>query len=636
MRTSPKQSSRRRRAASQRGAALILTVIVIMVLTTLGMAMVAFTSTEERTATTYRDSLQARALAEAGVRVVQEMFRSPGDTNLVPVYSATATADDTDPIVPPNYHYWGATETEKNTQLEEIGIWRKDRSGAIPAKYSGNVNRFFYPPFRDSWAQTFGGTYSATAASDVYDLKFNCTNPTTGVLITNSATQCWLDTKINALLLGSSDWSLRAGKITDISFYAPPAAANASYGITTVRVTAEKYDGANNTGTLLARETIVALIGDRNPEPAILGNGNLVFAPNGDGCGDGCEQIHANGNATVGDITGGQPPMVTATGSVTIGSGSSQANAGSIIAPEINPWDNAYKPTNATDLTKFYLAAARRLPVEWRDGNPATIPAVARTCGFASLCQDYGLEYPAGSTSPNPARTATDVPYLYRWDSSIGSGEWVECDADGNTTLTCDGLTLDVTRAADIPIATTTDNAAIPFNKNRVPQTEFRLDEKLEGATLLVDGRFRKSTANPQQPTMTIIAIGSIVMTSNTEWVPASTSQRNMWISGRDIYVSADCCAPSNTCSTNLANDPAQGIIAAHEQIEQNGANTNLAGVIIAENRVNHDLTVDNSGTNLALNVPHNGGHSRRCDVPFWPWVRPTKPEIFSLATASD
>ena len=49
----------------QRGAALILTVIIIMVLTTLGLSMVAFSTTEERTAASYRDGLQARSTAEA-------------------------------------------------------------------------------------------------------------------------------------------------------------------------------------------------------------------------------------------------------------------------------------------------------------------------------------------------------------------------------------------------------------------------------------------------------------------------------------------------------------------------------------------------------------------------------------------
>ena len=44
------------RNPNERGAALIITVVVIMVLTTLALAMTAFTGTEERTAVTYRDS----------------------------------------------------------------------------------------------------------------------------------------------------------------------------------------------------------------------------------------------------------------------------------------------------------------------------------------------------------------------------------------------------------------------------------------------------------------------------------------------------------------------------------------------------------------------------------------------------
>jgi len=209
-----------RKRSGQRGAALILTVIVIMVLTTLGMAMVAFTTTEERTATTYRDSLQTRALAEAGVRVVQEMFRTPQDSNLVPVYSSTAIADDT--ANPKTYHYWGADAGNvKDTQLNEIGIWRLDRAAANPARYSGNNNRFFYPPFTNTWAQTFGGSYNPGA--DNYDLKFSCRNPATGNLIANSETECWLNSKINALLVADTDYNLHPGRITDISFYAPPS-----------------------------------------------------------------------------------------------------------------------------------------------------------------------------------------------------------------------------------------------------------------------------------------------------------------------------------------------------------------------------------------------------------------------------
>jgi hypothetical protein len=134
---------------------------------------------------------------------------------------------------------------------------------------------------------------------------------------------------------------------------------------------------------------------------------------------------------------------------------------------------------------------------------------------------------------------------------------------------------------------------------------------------------------------MTVIAAGSIRFHADSTWAPAM-SNGVMWITGRDLYTHSDCCAPSNTCATNLAHDPAQAIIAAHEQIQQVAANTNFAGILIAENRVNHDLTVDNSLTNLALNVPNNGSHSRRCNIPPWLWVRPTKPEIFSLTTATN
>ena len=108
----------RGRRLHERGAALILTVVVIMVLTTLALAMATFTVTEERTAVTYRDSLQTRMLAEAGVRVVQEMFRSPNDRNLVPLFGAGQVADGG------GWDYWGASENEIDEQLNEIGIWR--------------------------------------------------------------------------------------------------------------------------------------------------------------------------------------------------------------------------------------------------------------------------------------------------------------------------------------------------------------------------------------------------------------------------------------------------------------------------------------------------------------------------------
>jgi len=625
---------RRTSKKKQRGAALILTVIVIMVLTTLGMAMVAFTTTEERTATTYRDSLQTRALAEAGVRVVQEMFRTPTDSNLVPVFSAVATADDT--ASPKTYHFWGSTETIINTQLNEAGIWRKDRTGATPAKYSGSAYRFFFPPFRNSWAQTFGGTYSPTAASDIYDLRFNChaNGGTSTTLITNSATNCFLDTNINSMLTSnasSDDWNLRPGKITDISFYGPPAVNSTAYGITTVRVTAEKYDDQNN---LLARETVVALIGDRNPEPSVLGNGDIRFITQaGQMCGDGCENIHANGDADVGTISGGLPPMVTATGDVNIVGGSSQSGAKTVVSPEINPWDDAYKPTNATDLDRFYLVTSGPLPAVWTSGGAGDNPASRACAGGFSTCQDYGLEYPAGSTVPNTKRLSTDVPHIYKWNPITSDWDDSSCASKFGNNLVCNGVDLLVTPADDTEnLAWTDDTASIPYNPTRLPMILFDLNaDPPNGVTLLVDGKFQKTGSGGWNPQMTVISVGTLTESANTDWWPASTTQRAMWISGRDIDLSANCCTGSNVCATNLANNAAQGIIASHEQIAAT-AQTALAGIIIAESRVNHDPTIGNT---YALDV-RQGDHDYSCGVPSWPWVRPTIPEIFSLTTANN
>jgi hypothetical protein len=119
---------------------------------------------------------------------------------------------------------------------------------------------------------------------------------------------------------------------------------------------------------------------------------------------------------------------------------------------------------------------------------------------------------------------------------------------------------------------------------------------------------------------------------AQTLWFPASASQRVMWISGRDLDISANCCAPSNTCTTNLANNSAQGIIAVHEQMRAS-AQTALAGILIAENKVDRDTVV--TGTTLAIDV-QQGDHDYVCGVPSWPWIRPTKPEIFSMTTATD
>lgn len=626
-----------RRARRERGAALILTVIVVMVLTTLGIAMVTFTTTEERTAATFRDSAQVKAVAEGGARLVQEMFRSYRDRTLIPLYSSTATADDTN--TPTAWDYWGANEAAVETQLNQIGIWRKARAGASPARYTGASGNLFQPPFGSSWANVFGGTYSATAASDTYDLKFNCRNPSTGALITDWETTCWLHTQLNAFIdNSSSDWNLQTGRITDISFYGPPSVVvdgeNEAYGITTVRITAEKRDSWPD-GNLLARETVVMVIGDSGPRPSIMGNGDIVLGTNGnrDYCGDGCEQIHANGDVSMStNVTGGEDPMVTSTGTISGGPAGGEAGSDEVTAPEINPWDITYKPAVTAELEKYYLVAARRLDSAWRDGDASTKGSAARACGNdgLSFCQDYNLEYDT-SGIVRAARTTTDTPYMYKWDTALS--EWTECSS--GTSLAASGActggpTFSVTRYADTVIASTTDNADLPFNKGRVARTQFEIQSGQDGATVLVDGKFYKH--GNFTSTMTIIAVGSIHLHSNTTWYPAMSSKA-MWISGRDVYFHSDCCTPSGfpcPATTSLAAN--SGIIAAHEQIKGD-SNGHLGGIMLAEHRVNHDTTVDDS-----TNAIHweQGEHGYLCGEPDWPWALPTKPQIISLTTAAD
>jgi hypothetical protein len=602
----------------ERGAALILTVVVVMILTTLGIAMVSFTGTEERTAVAYRDSLQARILAEAGVRMVEEMFRTPTDRQLVPLYNAAATAAGS------GWDYWGANEAAVEAVLNARGIWRSVRPGASTARYTGNNNGFFQGPFRDDWAQVFGGTFSTDAALDVYDIKFNCTNPSTGVEIANANTQCWLRTELNGdLLQDSTDWNLDTGEITDITFYAPPQAGGRSYGLSTVRVTAEKRDEA---GMLLARETLVAVIGDNASKPAVLGNGDIVFKTSaGQSCGDGCEQIHANGNATVGTVSGGTDPIVTATGSVN-GTASTKP---AITAPHINPWDLTYKPATTEELGKYYLLARRALDAVWTNGTPSDNPA-SRPCGFGGWaeCQDYNLEYDTAGVE-KLARTAADTPHYYKWNNT--SQGWTLCDSgtslDGGAA--CPGApSWSVSRAADFDPGATTDDATIPFHVRRVPKTVFTIDSAEDGATVLIDGGFHKSGSMNAE--MSVIAVGSIHLHSSTTWMPALTN-RAMWISGRDIYMHSNCCAPSNTCATNLGTPQYAGIIAAHEQIYTHSQNA-LLGLIIAEHRVNHDDKVDSN--TLAINSD-KGDHGSICNLPDWPWALPVRPTVLSMVTAA-
>ncbi|PYQ26197.1 MAG: hypothetical protein DMF56_25455 [Acidobacteria bacterium] len=627
----------RQSKSRQRGAALIITVIVIMVLSILGMSMVTFTTTEERTATSYRDGLQARAVAEAGVHMVEEMFRDPTNRDIVPKYSSNVSDCGGGT---PAADYCGTDEGSTETSLNAIGIWRSARPAPIsPSRYTGINNKFFLGPFKDAWGQTFGGTYAT--GGGVYDLKLDCTNPATPNGTPIASTTCWLDKNINTPLLGWSStagYNANAGKITDISFYAAPSDAGYQYGICTVRVTAVKTQN----GVVVARETLEAVIGDNSRKPAVFGNGPVTFDVNL--CGDGCEQIFANGNGSIGNVIGsaGTPPILSVAppGTTASPSGSNTTTGATpIVSPYINPWDLSYKPVTTAGLSKYFLATARPLDAVWTDGDPNT-PAdkSPRVCGLSglALCQDYNLEYTAGATpAAKPARTAGDTPYMYKWD--IVNKEWSATGCTSGATLNCgvaspsfivapanDLIDGDATDAAG-----KVDNADIPFNKFRVAKTTFEIDDDYDGATILVDGRFFKHGSFGGK--MSIIAVGSLYLHSSTHYWNPALENRVLWVTGRDIHTHSNCCAPSNVCLTNLTHPESAGIMATHEQFSTESQNAML-GVILAENRINLDNEVDST---IAI-FNDNGDHGSLCGLPDWPWSVPTVPKIFSMKSVPE
>ena len=640
-RKNPASARRKLRFARQRGAALILTVVVILVLSTLGLAMVAFTGTEERSAVVYRDTLQTRAVAEGGVRLVQMMFADPADRDLVPVFKAGTTAGSA-------WDYYGTNaQAAANTSLNGIGIFRSDRSPYSPAYYTGAGNGFFRGPFQTDWGSVFGGTYSSVAANDKYDLKFNCTSPIDG---TDVGSDCWLD-KLNALIQSSSDVNLNPGKIVDMSFYAPPTKDGVPYGLTTVRITAEKYADAAET-QVIAREVIEAVIGDLTKKPAVLGNGNVTFNINL--CGNGCEQIHANGTVTTGPVMNtdaGDQPIVTATGGATGGTGVGVASGQAhITSPEINPWDLAYKPTTTSGLQKYYLLTAGPLDLHWNNNDETDnisnlqTGVSAEPCGVSqlSLCEDYNLEYNRGAAgtpgtprAAKAARSAADVAHMYKWDLTYK--EWDFCD--NVAPLDCGAGTpvFDVTPLDDVldpgldstDAAGKVDNADMPFNTNRVAKYLFTLTAQQTGATVLVDGAFYKHGS--LGGTMSIITVGSIHLHSSTTWAPA-LSNRVMWLSGRDIFHHSNCCAPTNTCLTNLTSPSYAGLMAAHEQYKAE-SQAAILGMLIAEHKVNMDDKVDSNTTAI---YNDNGDHGSLCGLPDWPWSLPTKTAIFSMKSVPE
>ena len=622
-----------------RGAALVVTLVVTLMLSMLGMAVVSYSASEEKTAASWRDRAQVSQVARAGVRMAQRMFDAPDDAMLVPIHG---------------------THFVSETDLNRIGVFRTLR-GAIGSHYSGTDERLFRGPFRDSWERLFAGARDPSSGIDAYDLRFSCTDPEGEPVAPGD---CWLATKLNSLI-GNPPGGLTP-RITEISFYAPPTIDGRRFGYATVRVTAARFDAANR---LVAAETIEAVLGSATVQPSILADGDIEIEE-GRFCGE-CQRVHANGDvdALSGSFFSGSRPPISATGSVRSGSSSLAAEpvsgAARIEPPPINPWDLLYRPTSAESLSKYYLLTMRAPTAEWTDGDPATVIA-PRDCGL-SQCQDYGLEYTAGFVAQAP-RSSAGQGRLYRWNEATQNWDLVS-ETDGEEVPRATGLAIgsavfEVWPHADVIAPAPTDAAALPFNSGRVAVASFRMnaafdpaaDDESQGITVLVDGGVMIGTpvgaSDPElrEPwRVSIIAAGSIHLAADAHIDPALPN-RVMLIAGRDVVIegelnadlSASCCIDAPGFLTPPDDEvliASSAVIAAHEQISIAGRST-ILGLMITENEINLDDARDTAGFrsassavmgSRAIHLAPGFRHARACGSPVWPWPEPVRTSVLSM-----
>lgn len=620
---------------------MVVALVVTAILTTIGMSMALVAESEEAASAAYRDEVQVQAIAEAGVRIVQQMFYDP-DSALVPRFGV---------------NYSGGTVAQVETSLNSIGIYRTTR-GTINSRYTGQGDRLFRGPFDTSFDRVFGGTYSP--AADLYDLKFSCATVTSN---------CWLDTTFNTLFTTPTNWNRTTGRITEISLYAPPVVNGRMYGYATVRVTSAKFNASNR---LIASETLEAVIGSDGAKPAIMADGNIAIASGSTMCGSSCERIHANGDLTLqgGGTYQGGAPVMTATGTVTTGGSTvtpgPSSNAEPIEPPAVNPWDTIYRPTTAAGLNKFYLVTDRMPLAVWTDADPANNPS-DYTCQF-STCQDYGLEYDdrADTTPQNRSITAR----LYKWNDANKQWQLQGSPVANGGVLTIAGWSEFTYRSyGDANCSGAGDAAVFPFNRTRYPLSHIEINTSFQppagnaihGTTVLVDmGLYIQSSpggshgATPPPLQMSFAAVGSIHIQASPNLNPA-LENKILYASGRDILIqssmnnalgSSFCQSPAMV-SPPAWTDEAAAVFAAHEQLIVESS-ARIIGIVIAENEVNFSngpLTGNgfaspdtNTGTYAAraMSLGTATQHGYKCNMPPWPFNTKGRASILSVGEAVD
>jgi hypothetical protein len=221
--------------STDRGSALIVSLMVLVGLSLLGLGFVTISETESAISVNQRNSLQTKAVAEAGARAVMEWFQSPT--------WARSLA-----IMPSNNPAPANMKIARIINGVDIGPYKPDSSQLL-----------FSKPYRPASGNRFFGD---DATADV---------------IINDTIDATTMTNLNTYLFGSD--SRVNGRISEIKVYAPPMVGGTlvggfwmngeRYGTATIKVTAEKWSAA--TGGRLLSSGIVRLVVGEFPLPVPVG-----------------------------------------------------------------------------------------------------------------------------------------------------------------------------------------------------------------------------------------------------------------------------------------------------------------------------------------------------------------------------
>ena len=239
--------------ARQRGSALLVTLMVIVGLTLLGLGFVAISETESAISVNERNYAQTLNVAEAGAKIVVELFQDPDWGDVRKLLPANNTVFKNERYID--------SDDDVSTPLDNVGEY-KSTTGSL----------LFDRPFKSAAVNRFFGT------EDYPD-----------VIIDRSTVlgRTYLD-DFNAILFADND---HGGRVVEIKVFAPPIVGgiiNAEdcwdygvrYGVATIAVTAEKLDGSGNIAASRQVKMVVAEWPFPGPSGPVQSNASIATGGN--------------------------------------------------------------------------------------------------------------------------------------------------------------------------------------------------------------------------------------------------------------------------------------------------------------------------------------------------------------------